>query len=271
MGKTKKPKSIPTDPAQLRKLKVKPAKAKQPKSMKPHSTRILLQQKRRQALEARKAGATYQQIADNLGYTHASAARKAVLKAFGDVIQEPVNELRSLQVERLNHMLLRIWQRVDAGDLDSMAMALRIIDKIDALIGTEAAQQLEVKQQTTGVLVVDGNKDDYIVALKRMAGLGIGPDGKNLAAQDKWVATDTQTNAPSGKNYPPGMGPKLIESKQVSEPEGDGDVLVATLVEDEADANESGSDVVLEEAVDVPTAFLTKKKFCWGVDPTVTR
>lgn len=167
--------------AQMRKgiLQRNRPQVSRPRSISKSGSRILTQEKRRQALEFRKAGVPYHEIATRLGYYDASAARKAVMAAFGDVIQEPVQELKTLQVERLNHMLLMLWGKVQNGDERAIETTLRIMDKIDKLNGTEAASQVDVNvTNNSAVLVVDGNKEDFIRAMKQMA--GVAPDGTNI-------------------------------------------------------------------------------------------
>lgn len=216
------------------------------------SSRILAQQKRRQALEARKSGATYAQIAEFVGYNDASAARKAVLKAMGDVIQEPATELRSMQIERLNHMLMALWNKVGAGDESAINTALRVLDKIDALMGTEAAREVNVNTKNqSAVLVIDGNKDDYIRSLRQMAGAGIQADGTNVQA------------LPAGPAYPPGMGPQQQREVHEDDPQSVEEPVDAEVVEDV---------VVPVIGADVPVGpQKNKKKFSFGVDPTVRR
>lgn len=252
-------------------------KAKQRKRVAKGSSRILVQQKRRQALEMRKAGATYQIIADQVGYADAGGARKAVLKAFGEVIQEPVQELKTLQVERLNHMLLVLWPKVQQGDTSAMNTALSIMNKIDSLMGTDAATQIEVRNDTA-VLVVEGDKNDYIAALKKMSGAGIGPDGKNLTAVQ--VPDPKGLPSPTGvmSHYPPGMGQSDLDA---STPPGD--MLVEDIVDAEVvgEAKMSDCPSPLGTVCMDPTCRLhfpnaapameTKKKFKFGVDPTVKR
>lgn len=249
--------------------------------LKKGSSRILSQQKRRQALELRKAGATYAQIAQSVGYNDASAAHKAVMKAFGEVIQEPVNELKTIQVERLNHMLVVLWPKVQQGDERAIGTALMVMNKIDALMGTEAAQRVTVKNENN-ILVVDGDKDDYIAALKKMAGAGVGPDGNNISAATVAAQQTGPAALGAGRNYPPGMGG--ASAAVVVEEELD--VVDAVVVEDVAEPEAprmSDCPSPLGTVCKDPSCALhypkdqnapgmqTKKRFSFGVDPTVKR
>lgn len=133
--------------------------------------RIAALEKERRALEFRKAGMTYAEIANQVGYADASGARKAVIRGMQSIIQEPAVELRTWQYERLNHMLLVLWPKVQQGKERAIETSLRIMDKMDRLFGTEAAKEVDVNVHHQGaVLVIDGDKDSYIAAVKRMAG-----------------------------------------------------------------------------------------------------
>lgn len=135
------------------------------------SSRLLAKERQRRALELRKAGATYQAIADQTGYADPSGARNAVIKAFDAIIQEPAQELKTLQLERYNHMLMVHWAKVQGGDIAATNTALGIMDRINKLTGIEAPTQTQVSMDVQGaVLVIDGNKDEYIAHMMRMAG-----------------------------------------------------------------------------------------------------
>jgi hypothetical protein len=69
-----------------------------------------------QALELRKAGATYQAIADQLGYANAQGAHKAVASALKATLREAAEDVRELELTRLDTMLLGLWWRVQAVD-----------------------------------------------------------------------------------------------------------------------------------------------------------
>lgn len=132
----------------------------------------MAKEKQRKALELRKAGATYAAIAEQVGYDNAANARRAVLTAMEEVIQEPAVELRTIQVERLNHMLMLVWGQVNKSngtDGQAIDRALRIMAQLDSLMGTVAAQEVTHKHE--GVIVFEGSKDDYIAAMQQMSGV----------------------------------------------------------------------------------------------------
>jgi hypothetical protein len=92
--------------------------------------------------------------------------------------QEEAKELRSLNIERLNHMLLVLWPQIQAGNERSIDTGLRIMERLDRLMGTEAGSVVDVNVNHAGaILTIQGDKDSYIAAMKRMA--GITQDGTN--------------------------------------------------------------------------------------------
>lgn len=96
----------------------------------------------RQALELRKAGVTFQQIAAQLGYRDAAGAHKAVTRALDRVPAMGVEELREVDSERLERLLLAVWQQAISGDLKAIDRALRILDQRARLLGLEVPKSV---------------------------------------------------------------------------------------------------------------------------------
>ena len=91
--------------------------------------------KERQALELRTAGVTYTVIAERLGYSNESGAYKAVQRALTSTLQEPADELRTLETQRLDRMLAAVWEDATEGDVRAVDRVLRIIDQRAKLLG----------------------------------------------------------------------------------------------------------------------------------------
>lgn len=102
------------------------------------------------ALELRKAGVSYQRIAETLGYKDSSGAWRAVKAALKKTLQEPADELRTLEIERLDAMLSAIWASVKQGQYGAQDRALKIMERRAKLLGLDAP----VKQDITS----DGEK-----------------------------------------------------------------------------------------------------------------
>ena len=128
---------------------------------------IEVREKDRQALELRKAGASYEVIAKQLGYADSSGAYKSIQRSMKSIIAEPTDELRTVEYERLNQMLLILWERVQQGELGAIDRALSIMDRISKMYGLDSPRKTEVNQIITqGVMIVDGTKDEYLSAIR---------------------------------------------------------------------------------------------------------
>ena len=68
-------------------------------------------QKQVQALEMRCKGHSFQEIADALGYSQPCGAYQAVVTAMRDTKQEPADVLRDRERERLNRLIVSLWDR----------------------------------------------------------------------------------------------------------------------------------------------------------------
>lgn len=141
--------------------------------------RILAYERARRALELRKSGATFAQIAEVLSYKSPAGAKAAVDRAMKKNIQEQVLELKELQVERLNHMLLVLWPQVQAADTRAIETALKVMTRLDVLEGTETAKRVEVNvTREDSILVIEGSKDDFISQMRKLA--GVDSNGNNI-------------------------------------------------------------------------------------------
>lgn len=96
------------------------------------------------ALEERKAGLSYQEIAVKVGYRSASGAHAAVRKALNKTLQEPADELRRIEVARLDQMLGALWEKVKKGDTRAIEAALRVEERRARLLGLDEPSEVDV-------------------------------------------------------------------------------------------------------------------------------
>jgi hypothetical protein len=81
-----------------------------------------------QALTFRIAGASYDQIALQMGYRNRSGAWKAVQEALRKTIQEPADKVREMELARLDRMLVGIWQpAITPGSADQFDCLDRVL------------------------------------------------------------------------------------------------------------------------------------------------
>lgn len=96
-----------------------------------------------QALELRKAGATYETIATRLSVTKA-AAFKMVTTLLAETAAQPAAEVRELEIHRLDAMILGLWRAATAGDVSAIDRVLKIMDRRAAYLGLDAPKQVRV-------------------------------------------------------------------------------------------------------------------------------
>lgn len=84
-----------------------------------------------QALELRKAGISYARIAEALGFNSPQAAWKAVNSALKKTVQEPADELRTLEVERLDAAAAAIYPSVKQGQYGAIDRWIKIMERRD--------------------------------------------------------------------------------------------------------------------------------------------
>lgn len=112
------------------------------------------------ALTLRKAGASYQAIADALGYATSMGAWKAVKSALKKTLQEPADELRQLELARLDDMAKAIAPHVAAGNLTAIDRNLKIMERRARLIGLDAPAKTDITSGGDKIIVKITNDDN---------------------------------------------------------------------------------------------------------------
>ena len=92
-----------------------------------------------QALELRRAGLTYDVIAERLGFSNRGSAYREVKNALKRTLQEPADELRTLEVDRLDRLQTALWANAMRGDNHSVDRILRIAERRARLLGLDRA------------------------------------------------------------------------------------------------------------------------------------
>lgn len=104
------------------------------------------------ALELRKAGSTFQQIADVCGYANAPRAHEAVTKAIRAIPREAAVEVRALELERLDRLTLAVWDAARNGDRGAIDTVLRLMQRRSRLLGLDLNAPLrDQAPATTGL------------------------------------------------------------------------------------------------------------------------
>jgi DNA-binding CsgD family transcriptional regulator len=105
---------------------------------------ILAREREVQALELRKAGATYGEIGRQLGIS-ASSAHRAIARAVERITDESSElaiETRRMELIRLDAMQLALWTDARKGDAEAIRTLLRIMERRARYLGLDAPTEV---------------------------------------------------------------------------------------------------------------------------------
>jgi hypothetical protein len=114
--------------------------------------------RRRQAVELRVEGKSWQEIADRLGYDSRGSAATAVRRALEQAVAElnvPLEAHRQLELDRLDAMQNALWDKVLAGDTKAIDTTLRLMDRRAKLLGLDAPQRHELTLESIDAALAD--------------------------------------------------------------------------------------------------------------------
>jgi len=110
--------------------------------------------KQAEALKLRQAGASYEQIARQVGYQSAGGAWRALRKALERLHnRESAEEVRQLELSRLDRLILAVWKNAIDGNGDAIDRVLRIMKRRAELLGLDAPKQ--VKMDHSGEITLE--------------------------------------------------------------------------------------------------------------------
>jgi len=98
-------------------------------------------------LELRKTGMTWTRISELTGYADASGAYRAYIRALKRVVKEPAEQVRTLEIERLDYLWNSLMAKATDGDPQAIGVMLRIMERRSRLLGLDAPTK--VQQEVT--------------------------------------------------------------------------------------------------------------------------
>lgn len=96
------------------------------------------------ALEYRKLGLSYSQIAQKLELNSPQTAWNAVESALKRTLQDDADAVRKLEAERLDAMFLPVYSNAMRGDLQALSACLNIMTRRARLLGLDAPERKEL-------------------------------------------------------------------------------------------------------------------------------
>jgi hypothetical protein len=128
-------------------------------------------EKERQVVKYRQAGATFDQIAQKLGYSNESGARSAFRRAMERMRDDAINaEMRELHRQRLEIALTSIWPQVIQGDFEAIKLMLKILERDAKLFGIDAPVKTEVEVTSYDGNLLRQRTREIVQAIREVAG-----------------------------------------------------------------------------------------------------
>lgn len=100
--------------------------------------------KKQEALKLRAEGLTFREIAERVGYANRKTAAAAVRQSLQQSLQEPANEVRQLELARLDKLLSSIWGAAMLGQWKAIDRILAIMDRRAKYLGLHAPTVTEI-------------------------------------------------------------------------------------------------------------------------------
>lgn len=119
-------------------------------------------EKEAEVIRLRRAGMTFDMIAQRVGYADPSGAQKAYVTACKRIVYSEVDAVRREEQDRLDIAQTAIWSGVLRGDIPSINSLLKIMERRAKLLGLD--MPVRVQQEVT-VWNGDSNLDREIQTL----------------------------------------------------------------------------------------------------------
>ena len=98
-------------------------------------------------LELRRAGLTWQRIAEETGYADHTGAYAAYKRAIKRTQQQPADELREAELDRIDRLQLALWPKAMKGDNASINTIVRLMERRARLLGLDTP--IKIQQDIT--------------------------------------------------------------------------------------------------------------------------
>lgn len=112
--------------------------------------RLEAAERQRRALEMRRAGATFEVIAKQLGWRSGSGAYQAVMAALRRTQQEPADVLRRLELERIDRLWLEMFAQATSDEQPpavkqaAVDRLVKLAERRARLLGLDAPKRVAV-------------------------------------------------------------------------------------------------------------------------------
>lgn len=125
-------------------------------------------ERERQVMELRRTGATWEGIAQAVGYSNAGGAYKAYQRAMAKIFEQPTKELRNQELDRLDRLQRAYWKDAIDGNVRSADFILRVIDKRAKILGIEAPTRIQAEVVNYDAGIIDAEIERIIRELDQL-------------------------------------------------------------------------------------------------------
>jgi hypothetical protein len=109
-------------------------------------------EKRVRALELRRQGKNYRQIAKEIGWRSHTTAMDNVKAALKETVQEAADELRAVESERLEWLWRKVEERMDTDHLWAVDRGIKVVEQRRALFGLDVSGSGDLAGEVTRYL-----------------------------------------------------------------------------------------------------------------------
>lgn len=141
------------------------------------------------ALEYRKRGYSYQQIGASMGVT-AQTAWNWIESALKRTIQEPADDVRKLELERIDSMWVKPFEAAMGGDVMAITTCLNLMKRRAQLLGIDAPTKIRLPVPSGA----DGNGDEAQGVLVVGAAMTMDQWAEVAKAQQAALTTDSDNS-----------------------------------------------------------------------------
>jgi hypothetical protein len=126
-------------------------------------------------LELRRVGLTWVRIAEEVGYADHTGAYAAYKRAIKRTMQQPADELREQELDRIDRLQVAVWPAAMKGDTRAVLTIVRLMERRAKLTGLDMPIKIEQDVTTwTGGDTIDRAVKDLAALLTRNDATGSG-------------------------------------------------------------------------------------------------
>lgn len=98
-------------------------------------------------LELRRMGFTWARIAEQVGYADHTGAYAAYKRAIKRTQQQPADELREQELDRIDRLQLALWPNAMKGNAQAVSTIIRLMERRSKLLGLD--MPIKIEQEVT--------------------------------------------------------------------------------------------------------------------------